>query len=212
MTLMTGGTETSAATRSRDAELRMSVALVSAVAVVHLVMAYFVDSISSAVIDLVDPLLGPQAARLTVSLTAWLPLALVVIFWARARHVGWVACGVMIGIATLSYLRGLVVERLLDAGYQDAALRFLDWSTWALTSLIPLGAALAWGIARRRGAGWWPGLLVAAVVASLFRWLDIAAFGDSDLRFAFAALVYHVVPAVLAGLACWWYEAREAGG
>ena len=48
-------------------------------------------------------------------------------------------------------------------------------------------------------------------VASCFRWLDLDAFGDSDLRFAFAALVYHVVPAVLAGLACWWIDAREAG-
>jgi hypothetical protein len=211
MTPMTGAAETSATPRSRDTELRISVALVTAVVVVHLVMAYFVDSIASAIIDLVEPLLGLEAARLAISLTAWLPLALVVLLRARARHLAWVACGVMAGVATLSYLRGLVLERLLDAGYQDAALSFLDWSTWALTSLIPLGAALAWGIARRRGTGWWPGLLVAVVVASLFRWLDIAAFADSDLRFAFAALVYHVVPALLAGLACWWYDAREAG-
>jgi hypothetical protein len=188
---MTGAAETSATTRSRHAELRMSAFLVTAVAVVHLVMAYFVDSISSTIIDLVEPLLGLEAARLTVSLTAWLPLALVVLPWARTRPLGWVACGVMAGVATLSYL---------------------EWSTWALTSLIPLGAALAWSIARRRGSGWWPGLLVAAVVASLFRWLDIDAFADSDLRFAFAALVYHVVPAVLAGLACWWIDVREAGG
>jgi hypothetical protein len=212
MISMTYGTETGADPRSRDAELRVSVALVTAVAVVHLVMAYHVDSISRAVIDLVDPLLGPEAARLTVSLTAWLPLTLVVLFWARTRHLGWVACWVTIGVATLSYLRGLVVERLFDAGHQDAALTFLDWSTWVLTALVPLGAALAWSIARRRGSGWWPGLLVAAVVASLFRWLGLTAFAEGDLRFAFAALLFHVVPAVLAGLACWWYDVREAGG
>jgi hypothetical protein len=212
MSLMTGGIETSAAARSRDAELRVSIALVVAVAVVHLVMAYFVDSISRAVLDVVDPFLGPEAARLAVSLTACLPLALTVLFWARTRHLGWVAFWVAIGVATLSYLRGLVVESLLDAGHQVAALRFLDWSTWVLTALIPLGAALAWSIARRRGSGWWPGLLVAPVVASLFRWLELTAFADGNLRFAFAALVYHVVPAILAGLACWWYDVRELRG
>ena len=121
-----------------------------------------------------------------------------------------IAGGGRVCVATLGYLRGVVVEHLLDTGDQDAALRFLDWSTWTLTSLLPLGAALCWGIARRHGTGWWPGLLVAAVVASLFRWLDLDAFADSNLRFAFAALVYHVVPAILAGLACWWIDVREA--
>jgi hypothetical protein len=212
MAHMSGATEATTGVRSRGHELRVSVVLVVAVALVHLVMAYYVDSITGAVIDAVDPLLGQEAARLTVSLTAWVPLALAVLLWTRARHLAWVAVAVMAGFATLSYLRGLVVERLLDAGDQDAALSFLDWSTWTLTALIPLGAALGWGIARRRGTGWWPGLLLAAVVASMFRWLEIDAFANSNLRFAFAALVYHVVPAVLAGLACWWIDVREAEG
>jgi len=212
MARMTGATETTRGARSRDDQLRVSVVLVVALALAHLVMAYFVDAISGAVLDLVYPLLGIEAARLAVSLTAWAPLAVVVLFWGRERHLARVASLVAVGFATLSYLRGLVVERLLDTGNQDAALRFLDWSTWTLTALIPLGAALGWSIARRRGTGWWPGLLVAAVVASLFRWLDLDAFADSDLRFAFAAMVYHVVPAVLAGLTCWWIDVREADG
>lgn len=209
---MTGVTEASVDPRARDDRLGLSVALVVAVALAHLVMAFYVDTVTRAVFELIEPVLGQEVARLAVGLTAWLPLAVVVLVWARTRERGWVAVTVMAVVATLSYLRGFVAERLLDAGEEDAALRFLDWSTWALTSLVPLGAALAWGIARRRGTGWWPGLLVAAAVASLFRWLDIDAFGDSDLRFAFAALVYHVVPAVLAGLSCWWISVRQAPG
>ncbi len=209
MTCMTSATGPIAEARSRG-DLKVSAALVAAVALAHLVMAFFVDPVSSAVFDVVEPLLDQEVARLAVGLTAWLPLAVALLLWSRTRQLGALAVAVAVVVATLSYLRGYVVERLLDAGDPDAALRFLDWSTWTLTSLIPVGAALAWGIARRRGTGWWPGLLVAAVTASLFRWLDIDAFGDSDLRFAFAALVYHVVPAVLAGLACWWIDLREA--
>ena len=212
MARMTGATDATTGAPARDVQLRTSVALVAALAVVHLVMAYYVDSISHAVLDLVHPLLGVEAARFAVGLTAWAPLIVVVLLWARERHLGRVAGLVMVGFATVSYLRGVVLERFLDAGDPDATARYLDWSTWTLTALLPLGAALGWSVARRRGAGWWPGLLVATVVAVLFRWLDLDAFDDSNLRFAFAALVYHVVPAVLAGLACWWIDAREAGG
>jgi hypothetical protein len=102
-------------------------------------------------------------------------------------------------------------ETSATARSRDAELR-MSAAIVTAVAVAHLARAAPWGIARRRGLGWWPGLLVAAVVASLFRWLDIAAFTDSDLRFAFAALVYHVVPAVLAGLACWWIDVREAGG
>jgi hypothetical protein len=210
MARMTGATETATGAHSRHRQLGVSVALVAGLALLHLVMAYYVDSIARAILDLVTPLLGQEAASLTVSVIAWLPLLLVVLLWARAPRLGWIAVAVGVCVAMLGYLRGVVVERLVDTGDQDAALRFLDWSTWTLTALIPLGAALCWGIARRHGTGWWPGLLVAAVVASFFRWLDLDAFADSNLRFAFAALVYHVVPAILAGLACWWIDVREA--
>ena len=210
MARMTGATETTTGAHSRHGQLPVSVALVAGVALVHLVMAFYVDSITAAILDLVTPLLGQEAALLAVSLTAWLPLLVVVLLWARVPRLGWIAVAVGVFVATLGYLRGVVVERLLDTGNQDAALLFLDWSTWVLTALIPVGAALCWSIARRHGTGWWPGLLVAAVVASFFRWLDLDAFADSNLRFAFAALVYHVLPAILAGLACWWIDVREA--
>jgi hypothetical protein len=209
MAHMTGATEATTGARSRHDDLRVSVALVAGVALVHLVMAYHVDAISGAVFDRLHPLVGVEAARLAVSLTAWLPLVLVVLWWGRDRRLARLAGLVAVGFATLGYLRGVIAQWLFDPADQDAVVRYLDWSTWVLTSLIPLGAALVWGIARRRGSAWWPGLLVAAVVASLFRWLDLDAFSTSNLRFAFAALVYHVVPAVLAGLACWWLDARE---
>ena len=212
MARMTGATETTASARSRDVQVRVSAALVTALAVEHLVRAYYVDSIPGAIIDLVQPLLGIEPALLAVGLAAWAPLALVVLFWGRERHLARLASLVAVGFATLGYLRGVVLERLLDSGDEGAARSFLHWSTWLLTALLPLGAALAWSIARRHGTGWWPGLLVAAVLASLFRWLDLDAFADSNLRFAFAAMVYHVVPAVLAGLACWWIDVREAAG
>jgi hypothetical protein len=209
---MTSATEPHVEAGARNVRLSVSVAVVAAVALAHLVTAFFVDPITSSIIDVVDPLLGAEVAKLAVSLAAWAPLALAALLCARTSDRGWAAALVVVGVATLSYLRGFVAERLLHAGEIDAAVRFFDWSTWVLTCLLPLGAALAWSIARRRGSGWWPGLLVAAALAASFRWLDLTAFGDSDLRFAFAAMVYHVVPAVLAGLVCWWLDSREAEG
>jgi len=209
---MTGTTQPSADqpsadTRTGDTQLRTSVVLVGALVVTHLVMGFYVDTISRAVKDAVEPLLGAEPALLAVGLTAWAPLAVVVLVWGRPRDRAVLAALVAAGFATLGYLRGVVVDRLTDSGDQGDALTFLDWSTWVLTSLIPVGAALVWSIARRHGTGWWPGLLAAAVLASAFRGLEIDAFED-NLRPAFAALVYHVIPALAAGLACWWIEVR----
>ena len=51
---------------------------------------------------------------------------------------------------------------------------------------------------------------MAGLVAALFRLIDLDAFADdAGLRAMYLALVYHVVPAVLAGLACWWLEVRH---
>ena len=188
----------------------MSIVLVAGLALVHLVMAASLDSVSTAVIDLVEPWFGAEPARLAATMTPWIPLVVVLFIWTREQRLGLLASAVALAFATLTYLRGVVVEQLVASGDEERALDFLDWSNWVLTALIPLGAALAWGIARRQGTRWWPGLVVAAVVAVLFRWLDLDPFagGDPAIRQAFAALVYHVVPAVLAGLACWWLEVR----
>ena len=196
--------------RTGSRELLVSVALVTGVAVAHLVMAYFVSTLPDAEFDLVNRLTGQELAELVVNLIPLVPLGLVVFFWARTRSLGWTAMSVVACLGLATYLRGVVVRTLLDDGRLQAALNFVDASTWVITVLLPVGAALAWGIARRRGEGWWPGLIVAGLVAALFRLMDLDAFADdAGLRAMYLALVYHVVPAVLAGLACWWLEVRH---
>jgi len=198
------------ALEASEPQLPVSVVLVAGLALVHLVMAASLGSVSTAVVNLVEPWFGVEPARLAATMTPWLPLVVVLFIWTREQRLGLLAAAVALAFATLPYLRGVVVEQLLESSDQGRALRFLDWTDWLLTALLPLGAALAWSIARRHGSRWWPGLFVAAAIAVLFRWLDLDAFhGDPPMRRAFAAFVYHVVPAVLAGLACWWLEARE---
>jgi hypothetical protein len=195
------------------AEVRTSAALATGLVVVHLVMAYYVYSLSDAIFDLVIRLSGQELARMLVTLAPAVPLALVVLFWARDRTLGWIACLVVVATALLPYGRNVVVERLYDAGELDAATTWTDWSGWVLVVLLPVGAALGWGIARRRGSSWWPGLLVGGVVAALAYWLDIdPLFGDDGQRWVMTlAFVYHVVPVVLGCLACWWLEVRHRG-
>lgn len=195
--------------RPDEPELPISVILVAGLSLVHLVMAAKGDALTSAVIDVVEPVFGTEPALLAATATPWLPLVVVLLIWTREQRLGVLASAVALAIATLPYLRGVVVEQAVLGGDEDQAVRLLEWTNWLLTALLPLGAALAWGIARRHGSRWWPGLLVAAVVAVVFRWLDLDPFAtDEALRPAFAALVYHVVPAVLAGLACWWLDVR----
>lgn len=194
-----------------EPQLPVSVVLVAGLALVHLAMAASLDSVATAVIDLVEPLFGLEPARLAATVTPWVPLVVVLFIWTEEQRLGLVAAAVALAIATVPYLRGVIVEQLMLNGNEDGAVRALDWSNWLLTGLLPLGAALAWGIARRKGQRWWPGLAVAVVVAVGFRWLDLDAFGDdAAMRQAFAASVYHVVPAVLAGLACWAIDVRTS--
>ena len=210
MTPMSDPSTVATGARTGSRELPVSVALVTGVAVAHLVMAYFVSTLPDAEFDLVNRLTGQELAELVVNLIPLVPLGLVVFFWARTRSLGWTAMSVVACLGLATYLRGVVVRTLLNDGRLQAALNFVDASTWVITVLLPVGAALAWGIARRRGEGWWPGLIVAGLVASLFRLMDLDAFADdAGLRAMYLALVYHVVPAVLAGLACWWLEVRH---
>jgi hypothetical protein len=192
MSHMTGATETTDDARSRDAELPVSVALVAALVMVHLVMAYYVYALSDAIFDLVNRLAGQELARMAVTLAPAVPLVLAVFFWARDRILGCIAATVVVAVGLSPYYVG-------------------DWSGWVQVALVPFGAALGWGIARRRGSAWWPGLIVAAAVAALFYWLEVNAFDDaSELRPPAIAFTYHVVPALLGGLACWWLETRAA--
>ena len=77
-----------------------------------------------------------------VTLAPAVPLALVVLFWARDRTLGWIACLVVVGTALLPYVRNVVVERLYDAGDMGAVRH--------LGEVVGLGARRP--AARRRGA------------------------------------------------------------
>jgi len=192
------------------AEVRTSAALAAGLVVVHLVMAYYVFSLSDAIFDLVIRLSGQQLARMMVTLAPAVPLALVVLFWARDRTLGWIACLVVVATALLPYVRNVVVERLYEAGDMGAVDTWAEWSGWVLVVLLPVGAALGWGIARRRGTSWWPGVLVGGAVAALLDLFDLGWFThDAGLQAMTLAFVYHVVPVVLGCLACWWLEVRQ---
>lgn len=199
------------APEASEPQLGVSIVLVAGLALVHLMMAASLGSVFTVVENLVEPWFGAEPARLAATMTPWLPLVVVLFIWTRDQRLGLLAAAVALAFATLPYLRGAFLEQLLESGDHERALRFQDWSKWLLTAVIPLAVALAWSIARREGSRWWPGLIVAALVAVLFRWLDLDPFqGEPPMRRAFAAFVYHVVPAALAGLACWWIDVREA--
>jgi hypothetical protein len=193
------------------AEVRTSAAIATGLVVVHLVMAYYVYSLADAIFDLVIRLSGKELARMLVALAPAAPLALVVLLWARDRALGTIACLVVVGTALLPYVRNVVAEGMYDAGNLTGVTRWLDWSGWAVVVLLPIGAALGWGIARRRGPAWWPGLLLGGAAGALAYWLDINPVFDNDgqLRAMTLAFVYHVVPVVLGCLACWWLEVRQ---
>jgi len=167
--------------------LAVSSALVAGLVIVHLGMAYSFVTLPDLVHDLVEPISSDSVASLVVDLLPLLPLALVVLGVARTLLRGCVACALVIVLALVTH----------------------EASGWIVTALLAFGAALAWGVARRHGT-WWPaGLVVAPVVALLFRAMDLEVFDDYAVRAILLAFVLHVVPAVLAGLACWALEWRE---
>ncbi len=170
----------------------VSAALVAGLVVVHLAMAYSISTLPDLVYDLVEPLAGDSTALLVVDMLPVLPLALVVLGVARTLPRGVLACLIVLA-------SGLLGHELVGS--------------WGVASVLTLGAALAWGVARRYGRWWWAGLVLAPALALLVRWVDPNPFLDHVAVWAsFRALVLHVVPAVLAGLACWaleWWEHRE---
>ena len=166
--------------------LVVSIVLVVGLTIVHLAMAYSIATLPDLVYDLVEPLAGDSTALLVVDLLPALPLALVVLAVGRTVLRGCLAFAIVLAAAVLAHAAS---SRELSA------------------AILVFGAAAAWGVARGRGT-WWPaGLVVAPLVSQLFRWLDLDTFrGDPDLRASFLAFVLHVVPAVAAGLVCWWLE------
>ncbi len=193
------------------ADLRTSVVLVSLVVVVHLVMAYFVSALTDDLFDLLIELSGQQLALMIVTVLPAIPLAIAVLSWARDRILGSIACLVVVATGLVPYVRNTIDVRLVEAGKLNEMQTYVEWSNWTLVVVLPVGAALGWGIARRRGSSWWPGILVGGAVAALFYWLEVSPFGlgDTALRPPAIALIYHVVPALLGGMTCWWLEARQ---
>lgn len=176
-----------------EAELQtgagVSAALIAGLVVVHLAQAYSVSTLPDLVADLVEPIAGEGAAAFFMHVFPLLPLALVVLGVGRTVLRGVAACAVVVVVA--------VVVHLITP-------------SWMVTALMPFGAALAWGVARRYGWWWVGGILLAPLTALLIRWLDPDPFADDFAVWASSrALMLHVVPAVLAGLACWALEWRE---
>jgi hypothetical protein len=170
----------------------VSAALVAGLVVVHLAMAYSISTLPDLVHDLVEPLAGDSTALLVVDLLPLLPLALVVLGVARTLPRGVLACAIVLAAALLGH--ALV-------------------GSWGVAPLLTFGAALAWGVARRDGLWWYAGLVLAPALALLVRWIDPNPFLDHVAVWAsFRAFFLHVVPGVVAGLACWaldWWEQRR---
>jgi hypothetical protein len=170
----------------------VSAALIAGLVLVHLAMAYSISTLPDLIHDMVGPIAGDGAADLFLDVLPLVPLALVVLGVGRTVLRGSAACLVVVVVALLTHeLTG----------------------SWQLTALLPLGAALAWGVARRDGRWWVAGLVVAPLVALLIRWMDPNPFADDVALWAsLRALVLHVVPAILSGLTCWaleWWEQRR---
>ena len=156
----------------------ISVALVVGLAIVHLWMALEVSTLPDAVFDSLDGIVGVRAANLVVTVLPAVPLALVVLFWARSRSLGVLAALVALESAQCwsTYVASCSCGWWSPATV-DAADRMVSVTQWAVIVLLPTLAALAWGIARRRGRAWVPGLLVAGALAIPLRYVDARRLG-----------------------------------
>jgi hypothetical protein len=193
----------------RPLDVWISVALVTGLVVVHLLMALSYSTLPDAVFDAINGFTGPALGTLVVSVLPALPLAAVVLLWAQSRFLGGLACAVVLTEALLGHLRGVVLRRLIDAGHPSTT--FFDVSGWVLAAILPAAVVLAWGLARRRGRSWLPGVAVAAGTGLSMRAIDFSdpAVTDPGLHALVLATTYHVVPALVGGLVAWRLQARS---
>jgi hypothetical protein len=153
--------------------------------------------------------------NLVTALLLVLPYALVLLFWGRG--LGPALAGA--GVALLTGLALWGIDRVFDnyvwhsgAPSRDQ-LRVYLWCELLVPALL---VPLAWGLARRRGSAWWPGVVVGPLVAAVLRelqlrshwWRAHVAPSARGYRWELQAVVY-VTPFVLAVLACWALDARR---
>jgi hypothetical protein len=142
-----------------------------------------------------------------------LPYALVLLLWGRglARAAAGATIAVVTGVFAWGWSQVFLTyvwDRNASAGH--TSVQVFDWGyLLVIATLVPL----AWGVARRRGRTWLPGLLVAPVVATVLRELGLRwTWWESQVsaHWQLQAVVY-VAPFVLAALACWALDRPQDG-
>jgi hypothetical protein len=176
---------------------------------------YWVDSASRRIFDLIDVGSRLWVVTLVFALLLSTPYALVLLWWGRGLTRAAIAA--LIALATGGFLWGWdrVFQHFVfgSGSASHASLQIYAWGSLLVTAtLVPL----AWGVARRTGAGWVAGLLVGPLVAAVVRelqlhsawWRERTVGPGDNYRWQLQAVVF-LAPFVLAILACWALEARS---
>lgn len=145
-----------------------------------------------------------------------LPFGLALLLWGRdltrSLRGGAAVLVLTVCIAILEYVFQRYVFGLHGEGFSATSARVFEWTDLLLVALL---VPLAWGLARRSGRAWLPGILVGPLVASAVRelqehwtwWEYHVMFPAYSWAWTLQAVAY-VAPFVLAVLACWAIEAR----
>jgi hypothetical protein len=152
--------------------------------------------------------------NLVLAMALCVPYALVLLFWGHG--LGRALAGA--GVALLAGLAFWAIDRVFQNyiwGPGPASTTSLRAYLWAELLVPAILVPLAWGLARRTGYAWWPGLVVGPVVAAVLRelqlrwswWQSRVARPGHYHHWQLQAVAY-VAPFVLAVLACWAIEVR----
>jgi hypothetical protein len=155
------------------------------------------------------------AVTLVYVLVLCVPYALVLLLWGRGLRGAAAAAGVALATGVLFWAIDRVFQSYVwgSGPASRSSLRAYLWSELLVPALL---VPLAWGLARRRGHAWWPGVLVGPVVAAVLRelqlrwswWQERVTGPGHHYHWQLQAAVF-VAPFVLAVLACWALEARS---
>lgn len=184
-------------------------ALVAAVVVAGY-LAYF-KLMSQAVPHLAGhwPAQHLEVLRFVVDVSPYALLALVLLGWGRSRRqrLAGAGCALLAGLADwgIQYAFDKLVYGRGQLSQTNA--RVFDWT---MTLLIPTLVALAWGLARRSGATWPVGVLMAPALAWVHRMLQLHSGGVQSWEFHhdqwWVIRLELIAPMVAACLVCWWLE------